>query len=111
MKKTHNVRGGTRKGTFLTKKKAAALALCVSLWIAGGGVASTAAARKALYLIGEGDYVTISPSSGYPEGATVTVTDNNDTLNVNGGTWSDWYSFSAGMLPRDMVGGGLTLIP
>ena len=105
MKKTHNVqRNGTRKGGF-RRKKELALALCVSLWIAGGGVASTAAARKALYLTGEGDYVTISPSSGYPEGATVTVTDNNDTLNVNGGTWSDWYSFSAGMLPHGMMGG------
>lgn len=39
MKKTQNVREGTRKNASLRKKELA-LALCVSLWMAGGSIAS-----------------------------------------------------------------------
>ena len=38
MKKHHDVHGGTRKSAF-RRRKELALALCVSLWMAGGGVA------------------------------------------------------------------------
>ncbi len=89
MKKTHNVqRNGTRKGGF-RRKKELALALCVALWLAGGSVEGA----KALYIDSSG---AAHPASGYP-GATVTVTDNNKTLNVSGGKWgTEWTRFKAG---------------
>ncbi|MBQ4422300.1 MAG: hypothetical protein II880_04360, partial [Schwartzia sp.] len=39
MKKNHNAHGGTRKGAS-HRRKELALALCVSLWMAGGSVAA-----------------------------------------------------------------------
>lgn len=53
MKKTQNVREGTRKGGF-RRKKELALTLCVSLWMAGGGVAG---AYGAVYINADTHYV------------------------------------------------------
>ncbi|MBR5163437.1 MAG: hypothetical protein IKW79_05390, partial [Schwartzia sp.] len=85
MKKQRNVHGGeTRKGAF-PGKKYAALALCVSLWMAGGSVASA----KDLYLDENNQPKYVSGSK--PEGAT--VESSGTTLTVTGGNWNSWYIF------------------
>ena len=90
MKKMQNVREGTRKGAF-RRKKELALALCVSLWMAGGGVAG---ATEYLYLNAD-DNNTITPTSGWV--TTPTWDSTAQTLSVTGGDWStDWTNFKAG---------------
>ena len=79
MQKTKNAQGGPAKGVPLfvypkTKraKKAAALALCVSLWIAGGSVAGATDISESTTINGNGgDY---------------NLTGNGITFTVNGGT-------------------------
>ena len=78
--------GGTRKGAS-RRRKELALALCVSLWIAGGSVAG-AADPADLYLDADDN---ITPASGYPAQATVEKpAGTTKTLSVTGGFWNGW---------------------
>ena len=81
MKKTHDVHGGTRKNAFLRKKELA-LALCVSLWMAGGGVAGA-----------ERIYIDVNGNLQVDVGAPDTYTQSGTTLSVTGGDWTDWYIY------------------
>ena len=102
MKKMQNVREGTRKNA--SRKKELALALCVSLWMAGGSVAS---ARGSLYINADTQQVTaenadppVVPSPAV--GSTAT----NKTLTVTGGDWSgDSWSIYGGYSRTQSVSG------
>ena len=89
MKKHQNVHGGTRKGASL-KKKELALALCVSLWMAGGSVAW---AGNTVTLdeqpTGNGDGYTVSGDRLY-------LNPGYDKLNLTGGTWGQVSALRAG---------------
>ena len=68
-------------------KKQAALALCVSLWMAGGSVAG---ATEYLYLNAD-DNNTITPTSGWV--TTPTWDSTAQALSVTGGDWSAWFIY------------------
>ena len=88
MKKKHNAHGGTRKGA--SHKKELALALCVSLWMAGGGVAWA------------GETVTLNEQpnadgTGYTvSGANIYLNPGYDKLELTGGTWNSLNRINAG---------------
>ena len=72
MKKTHNVQGnGTRKGAF-RRKKELALALCVSLWMAGGSVAG---ATEVTFQDWSGGEFIIRANQGDTEGNQINAND------------------------------------
>ena len=100
--KCHNVRGGARKGASRNQKKAAALALCVSLWMAGGSVASAGE----LYLNVELSNTLYDDGSGNPAnvddimsttGATSITGSGTQTLSITGGdNWNAMWNFYGG---------------
>ena len=92
MKKHHDVHGGTRKSAF-RRRKELALALCVSLWMAGGGVAGA----ENIYI---DENATIQGDAYGATGAVVnsaldtTTTPATKTLSVTGGDWQNsWRIF------------------
>ena len=88
MKKTQNVREGTRKGAS-RKKKELALALCVSLWMAGGSVALAGD----LYIDAADNKVKASTAVPVEPSPAVGSTATDKTLSVTGGDWSNWYIY------------------
>lgn len=104
MKKTHNVREGKPKTASL-RRKAFALALCVSLWLAGGSVAGAAQlwidpSNNVVYTDGVPP-VAPSPAVGG------TATDK--TLSVTGGDWSGWGIVGGKGSNEDVIGYTLNL--
>lgn len=71
-------------------KTAAALAIAVSLWLAGGGVAL---AGGDLYIDRDDDNKLIRNGDKIPSGATVSpdIGSSTTTMTVKGGEWYDWY--------------------
>ena len=120
--------GGTCKGAS-TRKKELALALAVSLWMAGGSVAS--AAPNALFLrtrdedkLAAYDYYSPIPFSYgdaaialCPAGSEIAYSSAEKTLTITGGDWSGWGYIAGGNTSNyqdaytggDVVGYHLTL--
>ena len=139
MKKTQNVREGTRKGAS-RRRKELALALCVSLWMAGGSVAgatemtvtnvATAATGNPAGLAENGHTYGINEATGCVLNitggtddmknfsASVWSTSNvsNNTLNMEGGSVSQIYGgmlYGAGNATNNTVnlkGGGVSIV-
>ncbi len=107
MKKKHNAHGGTRKGA--SHKKELALALCVSLWMAGGSVA---AARGSLYINANTQQVTTeSADPPVVPSPAVGSTATNKTLTVTGGDWSgdSWSIYGGYSITQSVSGYNLIL--
>ena len=102
MKKMQNVREGTRKGAS-RRKKELALALCVSLWMAGGSVAG---ATQYLYLNADNDNA-INTTSGWV--TTPTWDSTAQALSVTGGDWSGWNIYGGKSSTKALTGYRLTL--
>ncbi len=98
MKKTHDVHGGTRKNAFLRKKELA-LALCVSLWMAGGGVAGA----KRIYIDAN---ETLHVEGG---AAPTEPVHNGKYLTITGGNWDQWGISGGAAWHESLSGYHLTL--
>ena len=97
--KHRNVRGGgdacLKFASSAKNKKYAALALCVSLWMAGGSVEAV----ERLYLNADADGNPIAATDDYPVGVTAPEKTGDKELTVKGSNpnaldrWNSWYIY------------------
>ncbi len=85
MKKHHDVHGGTRK-TASHRRKELALALCVSLWMAGGSVAS---AGQLTEIKDGNNYTTVYGNHNGPDLSDYSADGNSNIVTMTGGTVSE----------------------
>ena len=104
MKKHQNVHGGAALRAISRKKKELALALCVSLWMAGGSVAlaeylflrTTNGDQLAAFEHPDTFFYGDDAIARRPAGSEIAYNSAQKTLTITGGDWSSWGYISGG---------------